>query len=69
MFGTMKNDSLSSNTFSIEQLFVTKTSSKMATAISQKLEPFLPKDSTFCIFLTIRFCSNFTSMWFKCLIK
>ena len=38
----------------------------MATTLSQKwLTIFCQKSSKFCIFRTMRFCSNFTSMWFK----
>ena len=37
----------------------------MASTLSQKWLPFLPKSSKCCMFCTIQFCSNFTSMWSK----
>ena len=61
-YHNLKDYSLSVNTLPLNN--VTETSSKMAsTLFSKMVKHFLPKSSKLCRFCTIRFCTNFTSMW------
>ena len=46
-------------------VLVTETSSKMPSTLSKIVDHFLSKSTKFCMVQTIRFCSNFTSMWSK----
>ena len=66
IFGTLKDDSLkinslaSNNCFSHRNVFQNGVNT-----LSKIVNHFLSKSTNFFMVLTIRFCSNFTSMWSK----
>ena len=69
IFGTLKDDSLEINSFTINNSFSYRNVFRnCVNALSKrvlKTPVFLSKSSKFRVVWTIRFCSNFTSMWCK----
>ena len=68
IFGTLKDGSLEINSLALNNCFsyrnVFKNSAKALSKMVLKTR-FLSKSSKFRMISTIRFCSNFTSMWYK----
>ena len=65
-FGTMKDDSLLNNILAWNNCLCHRNIFQNGiNIISKMVTTFCQKSSKFCIFCTIRFCSNFASMWPK----
>ena len=56
------------NNLALKIVSAAETSSKMVKK-KKKKKNGLSKSSKFCVVWTIRFCSNFTSMWYKHVFK
>ena len=63
----MKDDSLSNNTFTIEQFYMSqKRLPKTMSTLSQNGQPFFAKElKNFVYFIPYDFIQNLTSMWSK----
>ena len=70
IFGKVKDDSLSIHAIALNHCLCHRNVFENGVnTISKIIYHFLLKSSKFCIFHTIRFCSNFNSMWSKYLLN
>ena len=70
IFGTLKDGSLLINTIALNICFSYRIMFQNGVnALSKIVDTFLSKSSKFCLVRIIRWCSNFSSLWHKHLIR